>query len=1140
MLVPVINPRTVKVVPLSMIPSRSLSLTQARTKATLKTLDSSLQRYNPVSGETYSISSRCADMDGLLPIHLGVPKAILENVIFCHQEESNWPLSEPSILKKKFDDIFASTKYTKALESIKDIKKDSVQETKINAFRLDTLKNDTVKAQRLQADVAEMEQQCDEKQARIESLDQHIHDTTAEIERLLEVHQQAQILSNKIAQASQQKELYRTNLAELEKDLTARDESDEELEALLQAQSTKNAADEGARQTLVKELSGLEQQLQVARDNVSAKLTQMGRLQAASDANDKNIEEQDQLIRDICNEFNLKQSPQTKISDYILAIKEVVSKREQETQHIKTLGQGEQDQLSDEIQSLKSERVSLEEAKKHTQRELDKDKDTLRVLTSQLDNIRVTQVDIDMEKDRLSKEEALLKSHQSEMNSNNMDTAIATKERQLRELDDEISNLNDEMSKLSLQGDTRARLALKRGDRDSKLAAARSIFEQCKEDVTQGLGIEPTLERLDKDLRTLLEQQMMKLSTIQHQLDQANRNVSAAEALLSLTQTSITDKRKEADSLEQTIQQVCLGASLPDEIKKLEGGIEKVRNSMSTLDAVNQLYSRFIRRAQNDEHCPLCIRKFAEDSELTQFIEKLESTINGIPKKRIDYTGKIEQMEQKQELLRSLENSWVKMENLRTKDIPALEKKAKEHEQKQDHAIEQMGKVAAEMSQAQEEKSRIERIYKLSENAVRQHQESKQLDKDISQLESELRQTGSTRTITDCKRELEDLADRRATPIDSKIDHTVKELQECRERWSTKLNQVELLANNGRRSKEKLDTLNKKIEMYERSNVPSQLAALSDEKKQLDSHIKTLNERQEAKNNDIRIMDKELADRQGVERELKDHIRYRSIKKQLKSCELELAKYQQQSQRYEKATYEQQLEQLKNKQTRYIGTRGGLQGEIRQMRDQLNRYKHDLDTDYKDIQERYGKQFIQVNSKEIAVNDLENYTKALQQAIMRYHSLKMEDLNKIIKELWMSTYRGGDIDYIEIRSDAEGTTAANRSYNYRVVMMKDGREMNLRGRCSAGQKVLTSIIIRLALAETFCIHCGVLTLDEPTTNLDRGNIESLADNLARIIQSRRAQSNFQLVVITHDEEFVDYLSKSAVYEKYYRISKDEK
>lgn len=42
-----------------------------------------------------------------------VLQAILENVIFVHQEDSNWPLSDGQTLKKKFDDIFAATKYTK-------------------------------------------------------------------------------------------------------------------------------------------------------------------------------------------------------------------------------------------------------------------------------------------------------------------------------------------------------------------------------------------------------------------------------------------------------------------------------------------------------------------------------------------------------------------------------------------------------------------------------------------------------------------------------------------------------------------------------------------------------------------------------------------------------------------------------------------------------------------------------------------------------------------------------------------------------------------------------------------------------------------------------------------------------------------
>ena len=40
-------------------------------------------------------------------------------------------------------------------------------------------------------------------------------------------------------------------------------------------------------------------------------------------------------------------------------------------------------------------------------------------------------------------------------------------------------------------------------------------------------------------------------------------------------------------------------------------------------------------------------------------------------------------------------------------------------------------------------------------------------------------------------------------------------------------------------------------------------------------------------------------------------------------------------------------------------------------------------------------------------------------------------------------------------------------------MVKQDAELDMRGRCSAGQKVLASIIIRLALAECFGINCGV-------------------------------------------------------------------
>lgn len=49
-------------------------------------------------------------LTGCLAAFLYCCSAILESVIFCHQEESNWPLQEGATLKKKFDDIFESTR----------------------------------------------------------------------------------------------------------------------------------------------------------------------------------------------------------------------------------------------------------------------------------------------------------------------------------------------------------------------------------------------------------------------------------------------------------------------------------------------------------------------------------------------------------------------------------------------------------------------------------------------------------------------------------------------------------------------------------------------------------------------------------------------------------------------------------------------------------------------------------------------------------------------------------------------------------------------------------------------------------------------------------------------------------------------
>ena len=179
----------------------------------------------------------------------------------------------------------------------------------------------------------------------------------------------------------------------------------------------------------------------------------------------------------------------------------------------------------------------------------------------------------------------------------------------------------------------------------------------------------------------------------------------------------------------------------------------------------------------------------------------------------------------------------------------------------------------------------------------------------------------------------------------------------------------------------------------------------------------------------------------------------------------------------------------------------------------------------------------------MACIDLNEYHVALEKALQAFHNEKMQQINSIIRELWQRVYRNSDIDYIQIVSDddksAPSTSRVIRSYNYRVIMKIGEAELDMRGRCSAGQKVLACLIIRLALAETFCLNCGMLALDEPSTNLDKKNSQSLAQALSSLMTSRYHQHNFQLIIITHDEEFAHTIGQKQLCDTLWRVSKDD-
>ena len=318
-----------------------------------------------------------------------------------------------------------------------------------------------------------------------------------------------------------------------------------------------------------------------------------------------------------------------------------------------------------------------------------------------------------------------------------------------------------------------------------------------------------------------------------------------------------------------------------------------------------------------------------------------------------------------------------------------------------------------------------------------------------------------------------------------------------------------------------------------------------------ETQINNLNNKKSGLDTQLMLYNKELEELSGEAKEIEDQKKQEQIKKNIYNnnyilfkIKSDLVKLEQFIKEHEgklkdgsklatiKVTLTKKVEELSNTINKNIG-------KVEELKNNLNRLTQELKNGtYTNIEKKYNKLKLNYIAAIQTQKEIENYYEALDQSLLKYHGKRMEEINKLINYYWSMTYKGKDIKSIEIKSDFE-KSAKTRNYNYRIVFFTPGGNgLDMRGRCSAGQKILASIIIRLALAETFCNNCGILCLDEPTTNLDEENSKSLAKALREIIQSRSEDQNFQLIVITHDPVFVDLLG-SDYCDNFWHITKNK-
>jgi DNA repair protein RAD50 len=1206
----------------SYVVTRNVQLIVKKTTRSQKTLEGSLLLRN--NGERHVISTRVMELDKLVPEKLGVSPAVLDTVIFCHQDESLWPMSEPAALKKRFDEIFEAMKYTKVIDNLKVLRKKKGEElqklkleegqAKINKERADKVWR---RMGELTRDIAEghdkydeLTKEMDEEEAKSKSKHEQansflriVNDLQTKTEKLEYKKEAIQELRSRIEESPDTDQVLKNTLDEYEQTIE------------------RTVADRDRKATQFHELQG---ELKSSREQHTAKASEQGKHQSDKDKYERQLVTRDRMIHDAATRHEIRgydgDLDDRRIAAFNERIQKTLNDKKRELERLQRDNAAELDKKSADIAERENRKASLLRDRSSAKQRIitvGKESATVQGELSRLDIDEGAEAVLRTEMKEL---EAKIETAKSEEQGADLDA-------QIKKVSDDIWNLEAQTAKLARELVECTRLASERAQlnlRKKQVAERRRDLEIHKntwgEKLSAFVGNDWQPETIETEFQDALTRQNTVVAESRKQKDATQQELKQVEYKLSNARERHNKLSTERENCKRAVTKALKDVRNPDsppiedytkEMESIEAELSQTETDLKLYDEMKKHYASIKDRAVRFNKCYYCERDFKDQpAARSKLLDKISKRLGDEDKQelmedQVHFTEQIKTLKavrsqydtyrrleaelpslskdidsassQREELVRRLEDQdlvFREAEDKRQevdglskhvlkisqthKDIIEGERQVERSQQSSSIAMrspdeineeqttcaEQTRVAQAKLSNLTIERQRLkdqasqldveklELRHKIS-NAVQQLERKKSLQESIRKYKEE--QSQLRETIQDADKDVERL--------EPEIASARAALDEARQQGRAKEQKVAEERDGIATTFSELKMVNTEIQEYLDRGGPSNLASNQRAIASLATTVANLESEMKDLTVQINKLNKDIDNSDAKKRNISDNLTYRKNLRECRALEAEIAELESRNAQEDYDRLIKEARYLEARRSKLIADRERIVGTITTKDEEFKGLDVEYQLDLKHAKAKYKETHIKVETTKAAIDDLGRGTAALDHAIMRYHSLKMEEINRTIGELWQSTYQGTDIDTIQIRSDVEagaGSGAGKRNYNYRVSMVKGDTEMDMRGRCSAGQKVLASIIIRLALAESFGVNCGLIALDEPTTNLDSDNIRSLAESLHGIIKARRGQSNLQLIVITHDEEFLKHMQCSDFCDDFYRVRRDEK
>ena len=394
------------------------------------------------------------------------------------------------------------------------------------------------------------------------------------------------------------------------------------------------------------------------------------------------------------------------------------------------------------------------------------------------------------------------------------------------------------------------------------------------------------------------------------------------------------------------------------------------------------------------------------------------------------------------------------------------------------------------------------KIKDADENVRRHSDERLQLLGEISGLKKHLAELEQTKGACPvCASELaetkkSELVSHRKNKI-SELEAKTHELQGAADEIGRGLGQLKEIY---QKQKDLLGRIEQSAGLQTRDKeVAVQLSELKGKRATLSELISQLQQRFDVLENEISILDGELAKLNEKKSlyELKD--RQGGIEKEIRWAEKELET---------KLVSRPELEDLEGEYSNSIRI-------AQEIKSTVERNEYLVEEKQKRLKD-FGakkKNYLEVKEKIAVLESKTEFLSRFKNALLLSQDILRKELiravNEVMAGLWAQLYPYEKWSSVRLDASEEDYVLQLRE--------KEGEWINVAGFASGGERMVACLALRLAFAKVLAQNMNILILDEPTHNLDDRAISTLVE----VIQNRLSDFLEQLFIITHDEKLAE-------------------